>query len=156
MEMELNAGTEGTELALSFFDDRFRKRSRLAHRNDAPLPRHVADYGQQNGVAKRRTFRGRIDREHIAPPRQADPRTESGRDRHALERGQRGAAAGALTIVHRGGPAERGPLRDPICPVDRFILVCQRHRPDPDYYVNVNRTKQDYRKVDRTVSLSVL
>src|ERR1700733_11736988 len=59
-----------------------------------------------------------------------------------------------MAIVH-GLPAQRGPLRDPICPVDRFILVCQRHRPDPDYYVNINRTKQDYRQVDRSVSLSL-
>ena len=56
MEVELKAWTEGQELALSFFDDRFRKRSRLAHRDDAPLPRHVADYGQQDRVAKSRTF----------------------------------------------------------------------------------------------------
>ena len=56
MEMELKARTEGPELALSFFDDRLRKRSRLAHRNDAPMPPHVADYGQKHRVAKSRTF----------------------------------------------------------------------------------------------------
>src|SRR5580693_359181 len=89
-------------------------------------------------------------------PGQADPRTKSGGDRHALERSQRGAAAVALTIAHGGGPTDRRPFRDPVFPVDRSILVCQRHRPDPDYYENVNRTKQDSRQADRSVSVSLL
>jgi hypothetical protein len=72
MEVEFKAWTKGSELALSFCDHRFRKRSRLAHRNDAPLPRHVANYSQQHGVAKSRTFQGWIDREDIALPGQAD------------------------------------------------------------------------------------
>ena len=49
----------------------------------------------------------------------------------------------------------RRPFRDPVCPVDRSILVCQRHRPDPDYYENINRTKQDYRQAERSVSASL-
>jgi hypothetical protein len=44
--MELKAGTEGPELALGLCDHRFRKSSGLVHRNDATLPRHVADYGE--------------------------------------------------------------------------------------------------------------
>src|ERR1700675_1838755 len=104
MEVELKAWTKGPELALSFFDDGFRKRSRLAHRNDAPLSRHVADYGQKDSVAKGRTLQRRIDREDVAPPRQANPGAKSGRDRHALEPSQRGAAAGALQIAYRTGP----------------------------------------------------
>ena len=67
--MELKAGAEGAELALSLGDDGFRKRAGLAHRNDAPLPRHVADDRQQDGVAKRRTVRSWIDGKYIAPPR---------------------------------------------------------------------------------------
>src|SRR6202789_784598 len=155
MEVEFKAWTKGSELALSFFDDRFRKRSRLAHRNDAPSPRRVADYGQQHDVAKSWTSQGRIDREDIALPGQAHPRTKSGRDRHALERSQRGAAAFVLTIAHGGGPTGRRPFRVPVCPVDCSILVCQRHRPDPDYCENVNRTKQDSRQADRSASASL-
>ena len=38
MEVELETWTKGPQLALSFFDDWFRKRTCLAQRNDAPLP----------------------------------------------------------------------------------------------------------------------
>src|ERR1700722_14484151 len=107
MEMELEAGTEGPELTLNLGDNRFRKRSSFAHRDDAPLPRHIAHCGQQNGVPKRRTLAGRIDGEDIAPPRQTDPGTKSGGDRHAVESSQRGASVLVLSVAHRTGPTGR-------------------------------------------------
>ena len=61
MEMELKARAKGPKIALSLGYDWFGKGASLAHGNDALLPGHVADDGQENGVAKRGTVRRPID-----------------------------------------------------------------------------------------------
>jgi hypothetical protein len=113
MEVEFNAGAVGAELMLSLGDHGFRKRARLPHRNDAPLPRHVANRGQQDGVPKRWTFRRRVDGEYIAPSRQSDPRAKSGRDRRAGQRSQRGVADLALAIAQGATQGAATPSETP-------------------------------------------
>ena len=69
MQMQLNTSAIGPELALRPGDDRLGKGAGFAHQDGAPLPCHVANGREQNGVAKRRTLRRWIDREDVAAAR---------------------------------------------------------------------------------------
>jgi hypothetical protein len=68
MEMELEIRAGGPEFALGPGDDRLRKGAGVAHAKDSPLSGAVAHGRQQDGMAKRRAGRRRIDRKDISAP----------------------------------------------------------------------------------------
>ena len=69
VEMELDARAKGLQFTLSLADNRFRKGTRVEDQNGAPLPGHVADRGQEHGIAKGGALRRPIDGEDVATAR---------------------------------------------------------------------------------------